>query len=259
MVELKECVKCKQKAAYFRQTTNDYHCGQCGEIFKIEEDIEGIEATVKPEEEKSPIEKVEKIMIPEEQAKEEWKKYCELLKERKEKFLKVMKDSFYHAKEGRALINIYDVMRKAGLNEKNEPKLAIARADLNKVIFRKRDTGSGIFEMGEGWNRSFRFDVELTQGIFDIQWPRKDEKSNASWNIKDERITAAVPNVPAQLMPKGSLENYYILWEVDEWKKMPKPKDPFLLKRISQNMFVILGAWDLTELEVAIMEGMKYE
>ncbi|KKL76663.1 hypothetical protein LCGC14_2042670 [marine sediment metagenome] len=58
-------------------------------------------------------------------------------------------------------------------------------------------------------------------------------------------------------MPEGDLKNYYILWEVKLWEILPEVKDPFLLKRISQNMFVILGAWDITELERAIIEGLK--
>lgn len=251
-MELKECIKCKKKSSYFRETTKDYRCGQCGEVFILENDSEPRE--------KSAIEDVKKILIPEDEAKEEWKKYNALLKTRSDRHLKIMKDSFYHAKEGRALINIFEVMKKAGLNEKNEPTLAISRADIHQVIFKKRDTGSGTFEMEEGWNRKgFNTDVELPQEVFNVQWPRetKSDGSQDRWRIDKERIKAKVPIIPAELMPEGDLKNFYVLWEVQEWSELPEPKDPFLLKRISQNMFVILGAWDLTELEIAIMDGMK--
>lgn len=250
-MELKECIKCKKKTAYFRETSKDYRCGRCGEIFSLDKN--------KEETEKSPIESVKKILIPEDEAKAEWKKYCELLKKRQDRHLKIMKDSFYHAKEGRALINIFEVMKKGGLNEKHEPKLAIARADIHEVVFKKRDTGTGTFEMEQGWNRKgWNTDVELPQETFNIQWPREMENGVESrWRVDKEKIKAKVPLIPAELMPEGDLKNFYVLWEVKEWSKLPEPKDPFLLKRISQNLFVVLGAWDLTELEIAIMDGLK--
>jgi hypothetical protein len=66
-----------------------------------------------------------------------------------------------------------------------------------------------------------------------------------------------VPIIPAELMPEGSLTNYYVLWEVKEWEELPEPKDPYLLKRISENLFVVLGAWEITDLERAIIGGLK--
>lgn len=38
-MELKECIKCKKKTAYFRETSKDYRCGQCKEIFKIDGEL----------------------------------------------------------------------------------------------------------------------------------------------------------------------------------------------------------------------------
>lgn len=215
--------------------------------------------TEKKVERKSPIQKVEKIIIPEEQAKVEWKRYCELLKKRKDKHLKIMKESMYFAKQGKALINVYDVMNKSGLNKNNEPRLAIARADINEVRFEKLDTGSGSFLMEHGWNRSgWSTDVHLPQKIFKVQWERNLRADGTpNWQIKDKEFKTKVPLIPAELMPEGDLKNYYILWEVKLWETLPEPKDPFLLKRISENMFVILGAWDITELERAIIEGLK--
>ena len=32
-------------------------------------------------------------------------------------------------------------------------------------------------------------------------------------------------------------------------------RDPYLLRRINENLFVVLASWDLTELERAVMEG----
>lgn len=243
-VKKADCAKCKkegrtsEKVAYFRKTKGDYRCGKCGNEF-----IVGLEKFEKA-----------KIKMPKEQAKEEWKKYVELLKKKKEKYLETMKKAHYEMKQGRELIDVYKIMKDSGLNENKEPKLAIARADISKVVFKKRDAGTGTFEMEEGWNRrGYRTDIELPQNTFKIHWDRQDP--NNAWRILKEKITTQVPIIPAELVPDGDLKNHYILWEPLEWQELPETKDPILLKRISQNLFVILGSWDLTELEQSIIRG----
>ena len=74
---------------------------------------------------KSPIQKVETIFIPENQAKEEYKKYIKLLKTRKDNHLEILKKSMYYAKQGKKLIDVYKAIQKAGLNKNNEPRLNI--------------------------------------------------------------------------------------------------------------------------------------
>ena len=197
--------------------------------------------------------KVPKISMPKDQAKEEWKKYNLLLKTRKEKYLKTMKDAMYHMKKGKELIDVYLITKKFGLNKKGLPRIAISRADIPKLFFRKRDTGSGRFEMEEGWDRKgWKSDIELPQETYGVHWPRAE---NSQWQILNEMIKTKVPRVPIEMMPDGDLKNYYILWEVKEWENIPDAKDPLLLKRISQNLFVILGTWDVTPLEQSIMRG----
>ena len=162
---------------------------------------------------KSPIQKVEKIIVPKEQAKIEWRKYCELLKKRQDRHLKIMKESMYFAKQGKALINVYEVMKKAGLNKNNEPRLAIARADINEVLFQKRDTGTGRFEMEQGYNRGgWSTDVELPQETFKVHWKRQTNPggTESTWQIEDEKVKTKIPLIPADLMPEGDLKNYYI-------------------------------------------------
>lgn len=219
---------------------------------KIQEEVEEVKK------EGETLKEIPKIKMPKEQAKEEWKKYVTVLKKRKEKYLKVMKDAMYQMKEGKELIDVYKIMKEVGLNENNEPKLAIARADIEQVFFEKRDEGSGRFNMEGGWNRSgWKTDVELPQKTFNIHWERIEGREDTHWNIKNKTIKTRVPLIPVELLPEGDLKNYYILWETKEWEEVPETKDPILLKRISENLFVILGSWDLTELEQSIISGGK--
>jgi len=202
---------------------------------------------------------VEKIKMPKEQAKEEWKRYNDLIKTRHEKYLKDMKDCMYQLKQGRDLIDIYKVMESAGLNKKHEPRLAITRADWKQVFFRKKDSGRGFFSGTDtSWHTKSDGHVDLQPEIF-MHWPRKLNSDGKpiqdSWGIANELIKTKVPVVPAQLMPEGDLKNYYILWEVKEWETVPEKDDPILLKRITENLFVILAAWDVTDLEQSIIRG----
>lgn len=219
------------------------------------------EGTITPEvKEKEILKGLPTITLPKDKAREEWKKYCEVLKTRKEKFLKTMKDAHYQMSQGNELLDIYKIMKEIGLNENGQPKLAIARADISDVYFEKRDEGAGRFGTSKQYDyvqASAKDVIELPQKTFDIHWPRKDEKNSSEWNIAKKIITTKVPIVPLDLLPDGSLQNYYILWEANEWEELPETKDPILLKRISENLFAILGCWDLTDLEQSILRGRE--
>ncbi len=209
------------------------------------------------EEEPETLKTIAKIKMPKEKAKEEWQKYIQVLKKRKEKYLKTMKDAMYQMKEGRELIDIYKVMKQTGLNENNEPRLAIARADLNIVHFIKQDEGTGFFSGEDSSWSSQKDNIQLPQNTFKLHWERKDESNSNSWNIKAKTLKTKVPIIPIEILPEGNLSNYYILWESNEWEELPETKDPILLKRISENLFAILGCWDLTDLEQSIISGGK--
>lgn len=211
---------------------------------------------------------LEKIQMPKEKAKEEWRKYTELIKKRKEKYLEDMKKCMFELAKGKELIDIYKVMETAGINKNYQPKLAISRADWKEVQFCKKDDGRGFFSnpnrSGYGdWSIRSEGDIDLQPHTF-VTWQRvkesrTDTKGNNinvdGWGIANDKCKTKVPIIPVQLMPEGNLRNYYILWEVKEWEDLPETKDPLLLKRITENLFVILGAWDLTPLEQSIISG----
>lgn len=210
---------------------------------------------------------VDKIKMPKEVAEIEWKKYNALLKKRKDNYLKDMKKAMYQLKQGYELIDIYVVMEKVGLNKLQQPKLAIARADWKDVHFVKKDAGRGFFAgINRSWHSDSEGDVDLKPETF-MHWSRMQEEITMSdkskrmidsrWDIANPTLKTKVPIIPSHLEPETSLENYYILWEVEQWEDVPPPRDdPILLKRITQNLFVILGAWDVTDLEQSIIRGL---
>lgn len=208
---------------------------------------------------------IEKIQMPKEKAKEEWKAYNALIKKRNDKYLEDMKKCMYQLSQGKALIDINKVMEKAGVTKNYEPKLAIARADWKEVYFYKKDSGRGFFSEGSrDWYIKSDGDIDLPPETF-VQWLRtKDDitmsdktirQADNRWNIQTPQIKTKVPIIPVQLMPEGKLSEYYILWEAEKWEELPKQDDPLLLKRITENLFVILSAWEVTALEQSIISG----
>ena len=103
--------------------------------------------------------------------------------------------------------------------------------------------GSGQFGIYNktNWGSGFSCLVRIPRGTFNF-------RENIDRDNKYHE--AQTPIIPMRLMPEYNLMNYFILWEVEKWTKfdMPKP-DPLLLKRITENLFVVLASWDLTELE----------
>jgi hypothetical protein len=49
-----------------------------------------------------------------------------------------------------------------------------------------------------------------------------------------------------------ALRNYHILWEPD-WELQPPPPDPFLLKRVSHDLYAIVAQWDLSPIELQVL------
>ena len=197
--------------------------------------------------------------MPQEKAKEEWKKYNSLIKKRHDKYLEEMKNCMYQLSQGKSLIDIYKVMEKSGVNKSYQPRIAISRADWKNVFFVKKDSGRGFFAgSNTSWPSKSDGHIDLQPQTF-MEWPRKNNAEgkpiNDAWGIANPACETKVPIIPAQLIPEGSLSGYYILWEVEKWENLPETKDPLLLKRITENLFVILGAWDLTDLEQSIISA----
>lgn len=143
--------------------------------------------------------------------------------------------------QGRRILNLYDVMRVAGVDYENRPRLAVAQADLTSVRFawlQRRFRQVPVFGEGDAvWYKKSLSRVVLPGNTF----PRP-----ARWFS----VNAQVPSIPPRLRPKLQLHNYHLLWEA-EWHA--PPRDPILLKRVHGLLFVVLAQWDLTELEQSVL------
>lgn len=197
------------------------------------------------------------ITMPVEEAKKHYKEYLDATKVRKEKYVEELKNLYRHLSEGMKVLDIYKVFNQSGLNEKGQPKLAIAPASVKKITFNKSLLGAGNFAQ-DSWKDT----VALPSGTFhDWEVYTKENADEESWAMRegaivDKTLETQVPVIPPILLPESkSLDGYYVLFEVTEWNVQPIPEDPYFLKRINANAFVVLGEWDVTDVELAVMRG----
>ena len=139
--------------------------------------------------------------------------------------------------QGRVVIKALESIRIAGLGDDKLPRLAICRADQQKVELRMHSDGGATFE-SPGRHRGARGQrISLPSATF----------TRTDW----ARSEARVPIVPIHLRPKRGLANYHVLWEA-EWSNI-QPRDPYLLRRVGGDLWLVVAAWNLTEVERAAM------
>lgn len=187
-------------------------------------------------------------------AKVKWREYRTALRENKNQDYKDLTKAYNQLKGGRKLVDIFKAIQKGGIDENTyHPKLAIAQAKCTKVLCKYRQQGSVDYintYKTKLWRWNVRKeDISLSNCLPAI--PK--EKFVNQWQ-SDFQLEAPVPIIPAKVMPKILTDDYYVLWEVDEWKLIP-PTDPYLLKRITKTLFVVLAGWNLTPLEKSVMHG----
>jgi hypothetical protein len=198
---------------------------------------------------------VETVSMPENEAEKLYDEYLEAVKTRKEKYVEDLKNVYRALKNGKKVIDIYKAFKDTGLRDDGNPKLAISQADKKTVNFRKEIGGAGFFSATASWQEHV-VDVRLPANTF-AEW--KNAKGViVTWasDITARDVSTRVPIIPAHLMPQGKLDNYYILWQVDEWTNMTSARDPFLLRRINANTFIVYAEWDLTPVEQIVMRGL---
>lgn len=156
-------------------------------------------------------------------------------------------------KEGKQLIRLTETIQAGGVDELGRPRLAIARADEVEIRFERERNGAVIFspEHSRSWGRSNARDrsFPFPAGTLPAVEPEADFDNGWNW-------AATIPLIPPRLRPPHSLTGYHELWEA-EWHRPSRPRaarDPALLKHIGGDLYAVLAVWDLTPLEMAILE-----
>jgi hypothetical protein len=169
---------------------------------------------------------------------------------------------------GRTIIDLPKVIRlggcfQDGTPQQGLPRIAIATASHEFVWASRWRDGSVTFRPGiiSSWgpnriSNQRRKDVyRLPAGTLstEVKEVYDSRTMNNPWS---GTYRAMVPHVPPGLRPGHSLDNYQILFEVEEWAPDPTaPRDPALLKHIGGDLYAVLATWDLTPLEQSVLNG----
>jgi hypothetical protein len=200
---------------------------------------------------------VETIEVMQEEAEKQSRLLKKVFKDNasiaKNEIYRNLQRAYGHMKHGGKVIDVYEAFKDTGIGPDSNPRIAIVRADAMKCYMTKLNGGGAVFSHIDGgrWGtskaRKTYGEIELPKGTFG--W------DHVPW---DKSIhSTIVPVIPPAILieeVKHHLRNYYILWEVEDWKMEP-PRDPLLLKKITPNLFAILATWDLSDLERAIIKS----
>lgn len=170
---------------------------------------------------------VSMIEMPASEARIMRSRYWRACRERRSDEDRLMAKMFGQLARGRQIIDVREAIHAGGFDNKDRPKLAIARADWTRLSFRAYE---------------FVFCKQGNQTGIKIQKPPK----YTGWGVWQ----AIVPSIPPHLRPAGDLSKYHLLFEAD-WHAAPG--DPLLLERIHGTLYAVLAQWDLTEVERAVL------
>lgn len=178
--------------------------------------------------------KVEELRVDPAHARELWQKYQSHVHRQTEADAEIAA-IYKRIAQGKTVIRAFESIRAAGMGEDGCPKLAIAPAHMHRCFWRPR---SNACTFGKRYPNA-RDRMEVVR----MDWP-----GLATAKYEAEAI---VPLIPIHLRPKRGLQNYHILWEA-EWTKR-YPVDPYLLRRFGGDAWLVVAAWDLTDVERAVM------
>jgi hypothetical protein len=157
-------------------------------------------------------------------------------------------ESLYKAvANGARVLNLVEAFRASGLNELGQPKLAIAVASWRTVYF---SPGSNRFRgVSDFWRQE---STTPTAKFYEIKLPSDTFAGHRDHNM----LSSPVPHIPPNIRPRIALSNFHILFEVEKWS-VEYPVDPFLLRHISGDLYVVVAEWELTELEASLLGPMR--
>lgn len=157
--------------------------------------------------------------------------------------------------KGQVVIQALDSIKRAGLNEKGLPKLAIAGATASECVLRRERNGAAEMTWHpQAWRfRSGRYVQRFPAGSFAFPFDSFPALRLGGQGREWATTHAAqVPLIPVHLRPRQALDQYHILFEA-EWEPIP-PRDPYLLRRIGKaDLWLVVAAWDLTDVERAAL------
>ena len=152
--------------------------------------------------------------------------------------------------EGTPLLQLSEAFKLAPIDAKGRPRLAISRGDRKQVqVTRNR----GVLNFDSAFNQWTNAHAIINRHV------------RVPFTSPLERIPegyALTPIIPPDAREKAKglkPQDVFVLWEVEQWAdseiRATPDRDPFLLKRLDDDLYAVLAEWDLTDVERAILAG----
>ena len=200
---------------------------------------------------------IQTIEMPKAEARRQLQAVRKALHRKADAEYQALEAGYKELANGRPLLNVAAAIHACPLDEKQRPRLAIARADRRRVKVSRswRDNYATVtFDCAYDQMRGRRpARSELT---FPVPEPVRDGNRGSVGY-------ALVPIVPPAIKGIHDLSRCHILWEVEAWadqrQDVGPDEDPLLLRHLHGELYVVLGQWDLTPLEQAVMAGRRLD
>lgn len=152
---------------------------------------------------------------------------------------KMIAKAFRAIARGKKVIDLYESMTLAGVDSLGRPQLAIARADSTSVngMFGQYTNGMVHFRSDRGSYRTNQVSV-----------PAAFMPGSKHFDAR-----AKTPICPPPLR-QAKMERLWILFDA-EWERVTK--DPLLLEPLGGALYRVVGHWDLTAIEQAVLRGRR--
>jgi len=193
------------------------------------------------------------IETPQDEAKDRLAEYQQLAEGERTALDARIMAGFRALARGLPVIKLSDSVTAGGFFDNGLPRIAVVRADATECWVQREGYREFVYlSQNPGWwhqtqNRGALVNATSVR----VTVPQSQQPK---WAGTGEGHTM-VPIIPPEHRPRRSrLRRFHILWEVERWDMIP-PRDPALLKHIVGDLWAVMAAWDLTELERAALAG----
>ncbi len=193
------------------------------------------------------------IEMKKQEAREAFLDYRHAVRERHNAEDEALMRIYRHVSQGKMVLNIFEAIHAGGDDAKMLPRLAFVRADSKEVFVCRNPNGSAEFVAEQSyftnWGRTYG---QRDQKLLLPEHSLPERILDEALPSRPLSARAVAPVIPPALRPAHALRNYHLLWEAD-WKKMPVPRDPALLKHLGGPFYAVVAMWDVTPVEAAVI------
>ncbi len=193
------------------------------------------------------------VTLPKDEALQKFELYRDAVRVSRAAADRMMMKAYRALSKGHGVLNLKEALAKGSAFEDGVlPRLAVMRADQEKVFFR-RDGSGGFYSNSERYLHHRLKKAQTARIQFFLPDGSLPTYADYLWRKAMNIFSAPVPPIPPEHRPSDAYSKYCILWEVNVWEPHAPPGDPILLQPIGGDLYAVMAHWDLTEVESMVL------